>query len=70
MNININFDGIPDAVRQAINKANMSEAEFADKTGVSQSVINRIVRRATIQIKLETFSRLWPFIGEYLIILP
>ena len=64
--INVDFDGISEAVDKALAEHNLSESALAEKTGVSQPVLNRIVRREQQAPSVPTLKRLWPYIGKYL----
>jgi predicted transcriptional regulator len=63
----IDFDRISEAVQQALDDNHFSELALAEKSGVSQPVLNRIARGEHSAPSLPTFKRLWPFIGKYLV---
>ena len=64
----IDFNRIPEAIIDTMNEQGLSELAFADKTGVSQPVLNRIINGEAPRSSLLTFQRLWPHIKTRLTI--
>lgn len=67
-NFDIDFNRIPEAIVETLNEKGLSELAFADMTGVSQPVLNRIINGGAPRSSLLTFQRLWPHIKTRLTI--
>ena len=65
MSINIKFDKIPEAINAILAAESITATEFADRAGVSQPAMNRLVRGESLP-SITTFKKLWPFIGQHL----
>jgi len=65
MSIHINFDKIPAAIKDVLSSEGITESELADRVGISQPVMNRLVNGESSP-SITTFEKLWPIIGEHL----